>query len=107
MDSEDRITKMRTVAKERFGCHPHSSVWFLDRALEWFNDRVLESYPGGDGCFRLQCSDNDLWIATFMFVYDSQYDDEEFVESEICWSGEGDSALTAIVELLWDMRGHA
>ena len=63
MDSEDRIKKMRTIAKERFNGHPHSSVWFLDRALEWFNR--------DDGCLSLQCSEKRLWIATFDHVYDN------------------------------------
>ncbi len=99
-DADIRIRRMRIIAKERWGGEMHSGDHFLANALDWFNERTIGQHDNEDGCFSLQCSDTDLWIATFLFVYD-----KGDTEREIDWAGEGASALNAIVELLWDMRG--
>lgn len=74
--------------RERFGSLPNSGLWFLARAFEWFNE--------ADGQLILHCVNTNSWDATF-------YEDADDEESWLIISG--DTALEAVTNLLWEMRG--
>lgn len=84
----NRLNKMRIIAKERFG----SSVNY-----PWFLCHAIKSFDTDDGCFGMQCMEKGVWIAAFHGKGNPDFE----------YTGEGDSALDAVVDLLWNMGGHA
>ncbi len=89
---ETQFGKMRIIARERFDGHPHSDAVFLDQALKWFESSDITT---GFVLMRLP----QRWTAVFHRNMEDKTQHPLF--------GHGDSALEAVTNLLWEMRGHA